>query len=195
MTKKTTELADEWESPSLLYKLEDLIIKNIFGYFIYGKFANSLNVTGNQTILDFGCGSGAGSKFIARQIKNGSGKLICLDTSRYFTNVAKKRLKKFKNVSIINSNIETANFQPNSFDIISIHYVLHDTPVEKRNDIVAQFNNILKPTGQIFIKEPQRENDGMPVAEIRKLMSDNNLKELKAFEKNGVFTASYIKVK
>jgi len=56
-----------------------------------------------------------------------------------------------------------------SFVIIYFFYALHEVPKGLRSGIVREFFRVLKHEGKLLIKEPQRENDGMPVNEIEKL--------------------------
>ncbi len=46
-------------------------------------------------------------------------------------------------------------------------------------------------SNRLFIKEPQRIYDGMPVAEIRKLMSSNGFYDKSGIEKRGAFSGVY----
>lgn len=184
---------EEWEKPSVLYRLEDIIINNKIGSFIYSRYINGLNIKSTDNILDFGSGSGAGSKFLAKIIQGDKGHLTCLDTSEYWIAVAKKRLSEYKNVDFCSEPVSQNNFKDNTFDVINIHYVLHDVEKAKRNEVVFQLNRVLKTGGYLFIREPQRENDGMPVSEIKMLMKSNGFKKCKSSRKNNVFTGVYTK--
>ena len=62
-------MADEWESPSFLYKVIDSLGNNHSFGFIYTKYIKTLGLSGNENILDFGSGSGAGSKHLANLIQ------------------------------------------------------------------------------------------------------------------------------
>lgn len=90
-------MTDEWESPSFLYKVIDSLGNNHLFGFIYTKYIKTLGLSGNENILDFGSGSGAGSKHLAKLIQDKEGSLTCLDTSIYWTSVAKRRLRHYKN--------------------------------------------------------------------------------------------------
>ena len=78
-------MTDEWESPSFLYKVIDSLGNNHLFGFIYTKYIKTLGLSGNENILDFGSGSGAGSKHLAKMIQGKDGTLTCLDTSIYWT--------------------------------------------------------------------------------------------------------------
>jgi ubiquinone/menaquinone biosynthesis C-methylase UbiE len=164
----------------------------LFG-FIYTKYIKTLGLSGNENILDFGSGSGAGSKHLAKLVQNKEGSLTCLDTSIYWTSVAKRRLHHYKNITFYTDPITKLHLSDDSFDIIYIHYTLHDVPQAQRASIISEFHRIIKPSGQLCIKEPQRANDGMPVEEIEELMSENGFIKTDSSSDKKTFSGIYHK--
>jgi len=186
-------MTDEWESPSFLYKVIDSLGNNCLLGFIYTKYIKTLGLSGKENILDFGSGSGAGSKHLAKLIQEKDGALTCLDTSSYWTSIAKRRLRHYKNITFYTDPITKLPLSDNSFDIIYIHYTLHDVPQAQRAGIITEFKRIIKPSGRLCIKEPQRANDGMPVAEIEELMSKNGFIKTCSSSEKGTFSGIYHK--
>lgn len=184
-------MADEWESPSFLFMLGDMLGNSPLFEFIYTRYIKTLGLSGNESVLDFGSGSGAGSKHLAKILAKGNGSLTCVDTSHYLMNVAKKRMRRYQNVRFLNGPLPELGLPAESFDMIYMHYVLHDVSPELRAGIVKEFYRILKPQGRICLKEPQREYDGMPVSEIRHLMFSNGFYEASSLEKGGAFSGVY----
>jgi ubiquinone/menaquinone biosynthesis C-methylase UbiE len=182
-----------YENPTLLYKLIDSLGNYRFFSFIYKSYIKTLPINGNETILDFGSGSGAGSKHLAKILSKEGGKLFCVDISEYWMKVAKKRLSKFKNVKFLIGQLPDLNFKNKSFDIIYIFYALHDVEPNLRNGIVNEFAKILKDDGKIIIKEPQRKNDGMPISEIINLMTTNGLIEKESVKKKDSYAGIFLK--
>lgn len=186
-------MSEDWEFPTLLIKIIDGLGNNrLFGFF-YKSYIKALDLKGNERLLDFGSGSGAGSKHLARLLYKGGGTLTCVDTSRYWTGVAKKRMRKFTNVRFFTAPLQENRFRYNEYDAIYIFYALHDVSTELREGIVKEFCRILSPVGRLYIKEPQRANDGMAVSEIRRLMATAGFIESASKEKNGAFSAVYRK--
>lgn len=186
-------MKDEWESPSLAYKIMDEVGNNhLFGP-VYTNYIKTLELSGNEDMLDFGSGSGAGSKHLAKLIQSRSGSLTCVDTSIYWMSIAKRRLRKYKNVLFYNDSIIKLNLPKDSFDIIYVHYTLHDVPKAQRSGIISEFYKIIRPMGRLCIKEPQRANDGIPIDEIRELMSSNGFIETSSLCKNRTFSAIFHK--
>lgn len=51
----------------------------------------------------------------------------------------------------------------------------------------------LKNEGRLYVKEPQRENDGMPIEEIMELMKSNGFYEEESKIYKGTYSAVYKK--
>jgi ubiquinone/menaquinone biosynthesis C-methylase UbiE len=165
--------------------IDELGNNHLFG-FIYKQYIKTLGLRGDETLLDFGSGSGAGSKHLAKILRSG-GELICVDTSAYWTAKAKKRLRKYKNVTFHTDPLTELNLPTAYFDVIYVFYVLHDVSKPLRPGIVKEFFRILKPDGRLCLKEPQREDDGMPVCEIKELMSSSGFKTAFELEQKGTY--------
>ncbi len=183
-----------YENPTFLYRLIDEFGNNRLFSFLYRSYIKTLNINGDEKILDFGSGSGAGSKHLAKILSKNGGQLTCIDISVYWMKMAKKRLNKFENVEFLTGQLQELNLKNKSFDIIYIFYALHDVLPNLRNEIVREFARILKDKGKIFIKEPQRENDGMPINEIIDLMTRNGLVEKKSVKKKNNYAGIFIKI-
>lgn len=181
-----------YENPTLIYRLIDELGNNHLFSFIYTSYIKKLKLKGNEKVLDFGSGSGVGSRRLAKALQKG-GHLTCVDISEYWTNKAKKRMKNFNHIDFLIGQLPELELRSNSFDIIYIFYTLHDVSPDLRNGIVREFYKILKEGGKIYIKEPQRQYDGMPVAEIVDLMVAHSFVEEYSLEKKGTYTAVYRK--
>lgn len=183
-----------YENPSLLYRLIDELGNNRLFSFMYKKYIRTLNLTENEKVLDFGSGSGAGSKHLAKTLQKSGGHLTCVDISEYWMEKAKKRMKHYHNVSYLLGQLSELQLGNNSYDVIYIFYALHDVSKDLRNDIISEFFRILKTDGKLYIKEPQRENDGMPIEEIKSLMKDNGFYEQDSHVNKGTYSAVYSKI-
>lgn len=187
-------MSENWENPSMLFKIADEIGHNRLFGFRYTRYIKTLGLKGNEDLLDFGSGSGAGSKYLAESLQNG-GHLTCVDTSRYWSAKAKERMRKYNNVTFCADSLLNLNFPAERFDAIYIHYALHEVSENLREGIVKEFYRILKSDGHLYIKEPQRAYDGMTVEEIRRLMLSNKFVKQYGKEKSGAFSGVYMKNK
>lgn len=186
-------MIEEWESPPLLFRLGDVLGNSRLFGFIYTGFIRTIGLNGGESVLDFGSGSGAGAKYLAEILLKGGGSLTCADTSHYQMNIAKKRMKNYGNVRFLNGPLQELKLPAESFDIICMHYVLHEVSPDLRSGIVKEFYRLVKPGGRVCLQEPQREYDGMPVSEIRSLMSEAGFREVSAKKKGGAFSGAYQK--
>lgn len=182
-----------YEKASLLYRLIDDLGNNRLFSFIYKRHINQLGIEGNETILDFGSGSGAGSRHLAIKLYKLNGHLTCVDISEFWMKKAKMRMRHYDNVDFLTGQLPELQLNVESYDIIYIFYALHEVPKKLRNGIVIEFFRILKNNGKLFIKEPQRENDGMPINEIQELMISNGFYRESCNVSKGTYSAVYIK--
>ena len=182
----------DFENPSFLFVLEDKLKGALGGPLFYNPYIKSFKLRGDELVLDFGCGGGAGSKFLLRFL-NRKGHLTCLDISSYWMKKAKKRLKNFSNIDYKVGDIRKMNVPNSSFDIISIIHVIHDIEPSKRQDTLTALARTLKPGGALHIREPTREAHGMPISEIRTLMSNAGLKETEYLTKKSEYIGKFEK--
>jgi len=167
----------DFEHPSFLFALEDKVKGLQEGPLLYNPYFKTFGLSGNEKILDFGCGGGAGSCCLAKLL-NDSGHLTCVDVSNYWIDKAKCRLKGYTNVECLAGDIRKLDVPECSFDIISIFHVIHDIAPEERQSITDRLATLLNRNGKVFIREPIKESHGMPVQEILFLLTSSGLREI-----------------
>jgi ubiquinone/menaquinone biosynthesis C-methylase UbiE len=165
----------DFNKPSFLFKLEDTL-KGFLGRFMYKPYIESFDLKGDEHVLDFGCGGGVESRYIVEQLQ-GNGHLTCADISKYFMERAQKRLKKYRNVVFMLGDIRELSIPECSFDVICTIHVIHDIAPDERQDIVNALSRKIKPGGIFYIWEPIKVSHGMPVAEVRELLSKAGFQE------------------
>ena len=162
------------------------------GPLLYNPYFKTFGLKGNERILDFGCGGGAGSRCLANLLSKG-GHLTCVDVSSYWIAKARKRLGKYSNVECKSGDIRELDIPDSSFDIISTIHVVHVISPAERQDIVKTLSQKLKAGGLFFIREPVKKSHGMPVEEIRTLLSGAGLKEIEHKETKSEYMGKYQK--
>lgn len=182
----------DFDNPSLLFVLEDSLKDLIGEPFFYKPYFVTFGLKGDETVLDFGCGGGIGSRCL-RKLLTGQGYLTCVDVSNYWINKAKKRLGKYANVECKSGDIRELNIPDNTYDVISILHVIHDISPVERKDIVNTISRKLNLNGALFIREPIKKSHGMSVDEIRTLFSDAGLKETEHKITKSEYTGTYQK--
>ncbi len=158
-----------FENPGFFEEIRMEWLWNRMGYFRYKKYVYGLQLKANENVLDFGCGAGAVSKYIAETVTNG--KVVCIDTSDYWLTKAKKKLNEFSNVEYICEKIEDSALPDNYFDSVIIHFVLHDIDEDKRQDAINSLADKLNKKGQIHIREPTRRDHGLYPEKIDECMT------------------------
>ena len=179
----------DFERPSLLFRFEDML-KGYLGFLFYNPFLSLFNLKGNENVLDFGSGGGAGTRCILDKLNPG-GSVTCIDSSAYWMNRARKRLKKYRNVRFAQGDIRSLDIPDLSFDVISIIHVIHDIPPVERESIIQSLGKKLKTSGALFVCEPTRESHGMAVEEIRTHMDKADLREVRFINKKSSFIGQY----
>lgn len=143
----------------------------------YKEYVYRLDLKGSECVLDFGSGSGNPARFIAPRLAQSGGRLTCVDISKKWMDVAQRRLGKYPNVEFKLGDIAILDI-PNAFyDVVLIHFVLHDIDAAERPSIAGNLVPKLKHTGKVFIREPMRF---ISCEEIRKLMRQNGLEEVES---------------
>jgi len=158
--------------PSFAEKLEDFLVRNL-AYFNYQNYVSRINLKDNERVLEIGCGGGNLSRFLSKAVPFGV--LISIDYFDYWIDKAKKRLKNFKTIELVQEDI--LNFKDKDyFDLIIIHYVLHD--ILEKEKAVKIFKRSLKDNGRIYVREPTRIEHGVSPKHIEDLFKNEGfLKE------------------
>ena len=149
------------------------------GPLLYNPYFKTFELSGNEKILDFGCGGGTGSCCLAKLLNDG-GHLTCVDVANYWIDKAKCRSKRYTNVECLAGDIRELDIPERSFDIISIFHVIHDIAPEERQGISDRLATLLNRNGKLFIREPIKESHGMPVSEILTLLTNSGFKEIQS---------------
>ena len=182
----------DFEHPSIPFILEDKLKGLLGGALLYYPYYRTFGLKGNENVLDFGCGGGTGSRCLANLLDKG-GHLTCVDLSSYWIAKARKRLEKYSNVECKSGDIRKLEIADSSFDVISANHVVHDITPAERQDIVKTLSQKLKASGLFFTREPVKMSHGMPVEEIRTLLSGAGLNETEHRETKSEYIGKYQK--
>ena len=167
----------DFENPSTLFVLEDMLKVLIGGPMLYNPYFRTFGLRGNEKVLDFGCGGGAGSRCLAKLLNHG-GHLTCIDTSHYWIKKAARRLKGYPNVECMVGDVRELDIPNHSFDVISIIHVIHDIAQQDRQGIVTVLSQKLRIGATVFVRERAKKSHGMPAREIRTLFANVGLWEV-----------------
>lgn len=106
-------------------------------------------------VLDFGCGSGAFTPFIARAV-GGEGKVYALDIEPDMLKQLDNKLSKpenqdIRNIKLIEGNAYELPFEESSLDLVNMVTVLQEIP--DRNRALQEIKRVLKPGGILAVSE------------------------------------------
>ncbi len=169
--------AYDFEHPSVLFKLEDKLKGLLGGPLLYNPYFQTFGLKGDEKVLDFGCGGGAGSKYLVNLL-NQEGHLTCIDLSSYWIERARKRLKRFSNIECKSGDIRKLDIPDSCFDVITVIHVIHDITPEDRQDTLNTLSKKLKTGGIFFVREPVKKPHGMLPEEIVTLFTSAGLTEI-----------------
>ncbi|MFY9402505.1 MAG: methyltransferase domain-containing protein [Candidatus Omnitrophota bacterium] len=126
-------------------RLLDLLVKNS-------------GVKDNDKILDLGCGTGLLS---LKLLEKADCYITGIDNSKEMISIFKEKIKKLKLEDRINCllmDLDSLNFQSNSFDLITSSVALHH--LKDKLTPLKRLHKFLKPKGILFIAELDMDTTG-----------------------------------
>jgi ubiquinone/menaquinone biosynthesis C-methylase UbiE len=166
----------EFHEPSKLEQFLTVFLQGVFARPWMNNFVDRLHLTGFERVIDFGAGAGFIAKKIAAQLVRG-GDLLCIDISKRWTKTARRRLRSYNNVDFLRGDVTELPISKNEFDLIVIHFALHDIPREQRKERLRVLVEGLREGGRLVIEEPTKESHGIPLAEVQSMCKDLGLIE------------------
>lgn len=136
--------------------VEDFLGKSLEDYFIYqfhiATYKYARKFVANKKVLDFGCGSGYGTSYIADYCKE----IVGVDISDEAISYANSN---YKSPNLSFTCIETIELLPlpfmdKEFDVVISFQVIEH--IEDTDNYLKQIHRVLKPGGQLIIVTPDR---------------------------------------
>lgn len=103
--------------------------------------------TGDEVVLDAGCGSGRVTNIIAKTLNKG--RIFAVDVDENMIKTAREKYNHLKNVFFLNSDLLNVEL-PEPVDVVFSNAVIHWIP--NHNQLFKKFWDILKPRGKILIQ-------------------------------------------
>ncbi|ELS03418.1 methylase involved in ubiquinone/menaquinone biosynthesis [Xenococcus sp. PCC 7305] len=148
-----------WKNePGLTWQVAQDRLRNSF-YQIVEKYTNNPL----QDILDIGCSVGISTLALHRYFSAQQDlpiTTIGLDLSPYMLAVAKKRDEQQEISQWFHSKAEKTKFADNSFDLVTLQFLVHELPRKATQEIFTEMFRILRPGGVIAIVD---NNPASPV--------------------------------
>lgn len=109
-----------------------------------------------QNILDLGCGTGSSTLMLKQAFPQA--RVVGLDISPYMLLMAEyKSQKAGLAIDWQQGLAEATNFEARKFDLISIAFLFHETPVHISQAILQESMRLLKPGGQVIVLDGNQQ--------------------------------------
>jgi SAM-dependent methyltransferase len=171
------------EPSSLDVALASLALRTILRPY-YARLVRGLGLRGDERVLDFGSGPGAAAVHLAAALAEGGGQVTCVDVSQAWLQAAQKVTERYINVAFKLGEIGTLDMADGAYDVVFIHFVLHDIPAAKRPETVRHLAAKLRAHraggtgGRLALREPTGKGHGMPPGEVDRLMTGAGLQQV-----------------
>ena len=149
---------------------------------LYRRYVDEMGLRGDERVLDYGSGAGAAARHLAPRLGAGGGHLTCVDVSARWQETLRGVLRAYPDVELRLGDVRTMGLPEAGFDVVLMHWMLHDVPPWDRPSIVTELVRLLRPGGRLFSHEPTSSKHGMPAAEVRRLLAAAGLTEARAEE-------------
>ena len=149
---------------------------------LYRRYVDQMGLRGDERVLDYGSGSGAAARHLAKRLRAGGGRLTCMDVSTRWQALLRKVLRAYPDVEFRLGDVRTMGLPAESLDVVVVHWMLHDIHPQDRPEIVAELARLLRPGGRLFSREPTGAKHGMPAAHAREVFAGAGLRESLAEE-------------
>ncbi len=156
----------------------------------YRSWIAGLGLRGDEQVLDFGSGSGAAARHLVRALEPRRGHLTCVDISPAWQAALRESLAGH-DVTYALGDIRRLALPKDSFDVVIVHWMLHDVPAGERPGILAELARLLRPGGRLATREPTRDGEGIAAADLRGLLRAAGLRELRGAEGSAFLMGPY----
>jgi ubiquinone/menaquinone biosynthesis C-methylase UbiE len=157
----------------------------------YRRYVDQMGLRGDERVLDYGSGSGATALHLARRLSAGGGRLTCMDVSERWQAAVREALRSYPEVEFRLGDVRAMGLPAASYDVVLVHWMLHDVAPADRPAIVAELTRLLRAGGRLFSREPTARKHGMPAAEVRELLIAAGLTETLVTEGKAPFFGAH----
>lgn len=158
---------------------------------VYRRYVEDMGLRGDERVLDYGSGAGAAARHLAPVLAAGGGRLTCMDASARWQKTLRAVLRAYPEAELRCGDIRMMKLAEASFDVVLVHWMLHDVAPWDRPSILAELARVLRPGGRLFAREPTSPRHGMPAAEARRLLAAAGLEEAEAEEGKKMILGPY----
>lgn len=104
--------------------------------------------------------------------------MTCVDVSQAWLRAAQRTTERCSNVEFKLGELAALDIKNGVYDVVFIHFVLHDMPAGRRPDTVRHLAAKLRSGGRLSLREPTSKGHGISPDEIRRLMTSADLNQV-----------------
>jgi 2-polyprenyl-3-methyl-5-hydroxy-6-metoxy-1,4-benzoquinol methylase len=154
-----------------------LLVKTVLRPY-YARYVRSLGLKGHERVLDFGSGPGVAARHIAARLAEGGGRLTCVDVSQTWMRIAQKATRRYPNIEYKLGRIAALDVENAAYDVVLVHFVLHDIPAHERLDTVHHLAGKLRQGGRLVVREPTAAGHGISPEALCRLLTGAGLQQI-----------------
>ena len=116
------------------------------------QFISQMNLTGNETALDLGCGTGTLS--IMLKMKYPGLKVVGIDGDNdMLLRARNKAALNNTKITFTHALAQSLPFEPDTFDVVVSSLVFHHLPTDVKKSALEEIHRILIPGGKLYISD------------------------------------------
>jgi len=89
----------------------------------YRRFVDGMGLRGDERVLDYGSGSGAAARHLAKGLQAG-GQLTCIDVSARWQVVIRRVLRDYPDVDFRLGDVRAMALPESMFDVVLVHWIV-----------------------------------------------------------------------
>ncbi|MHC1696407.1 MAG: class I SAM-dependent methyltransferase [Eubacteriales bacterium] len=167
MKKRNASQREPLKSEMFLTRIAFLL----YGRSIYKDFAYRLPLSGNERVMDFGCGMGTVAYYTSQRLPDG--RLTCVDNSKRWLSACRKLMRRRENVEFVQSEAQVSGFDNGTYDMVYCHFVLHNMPDDELIHAICIIAGCIKTGGYFVFREPLIETEKLNI--VKRLADKNGL--------------------
>ncbi len=129
-------------------------LMNFASFGAYGGFIRKavyfMNIGPDDTILDFGAGTGRNALLMNKYL-TGKGEVLGLEISQEMIAQFERKTKRYQKINVINQRIDQPFSLEKKYDKVFISFVFHGFPFEVQKNIIENAFNALKDNGRFIM--------------------------------------------
>ena len=130
-------------------RLMDLLFLGTYPRFM-AQVIGKMQIESGDEILDLGSGTGRNARLMLDRLGS-TGRIVGVDISPQMLHRARRRCKRYPQISFVEQRIEQPLPFTEEFDKVFISFVLHGFEDEDKRRIIANARNTLKQDGSLWI--------------------------------------------